>query len=62
MKQAATIRRLLNDDQLEVAGFLKMRISTADIEEVLPYGRSGAEIEYRVPAGAELETVSARST
>jgi DNA mismatch repair protein MutS2 len=37
VKQAATIRRLLGDEQVEVdAGFLKMRISTADIEEVLP--------------------------
>ncbi len=37
VKQPATVRRLLGDGQVEVdAGFLKMRISTADIEEVLP--------------------------
>jgi DNA mismatch repair protein MutS2 len=37
VRQPATIRRLLGGEQAEVeAGFLKMRISTADIEEVLP--------------------------
>jgi DNA mismatch repair protein MutS2 len=43
VKQPATIRRLLGDGQLEVdAGFLKMRISTADIEEVLPAAEAPA--------------------
>ncbi len=37
VKQAATVRRVAADGSVEVeAGFLKMRISSADIEEVLP--------------------------
>lgn len=37
VKQPAVVRRLLGDETVEVeAGFLKMRIATADIEEVLP--------------------------
>jgi len=37
IRQPATVRRILSGDLLEVeAGFLKMRIPAADIEEVLP--------------------------
>ena len=43
VKQPATVRRLLGDEQVEVeAGFLKMRISIADIEEVLPAAEAPA--------------------
>jgi DNA mismatch repair protein MutS2 len=37
IRQPATVRRLLSNDLLEVdAGFMRMRVTAADIEEVLP--------------------------
>ena len=43
IRQPATVRRLLTGDLLEVdAGFLKMQISSSDIEEILPAGGSSA--------------------
>ncbi len=39
IRQPATVRRLLTGDLLEVdAGFLKMQISSSDVEEILPAG------------------------
>src|SRR5579871_5280734 len=39
IRQPATVRRLLAGDLLEVdAGFLKMQVSSSDVEEVLPAG------------------------
>ena len=43
VKQPAVVRRLLGDAQVEVeAGFLKMRVAAADIEEVLPAAQTPA--------------------
>ena len=37
IRQPATVRRLLASDLVEVdAGFLRMQVSTADVEEMLP--------------------------
>ena len=39
IRQSATVRRLLAGDLLEVdAGFLKMQVSSSDVEEILPPG------------------------
>jgi DNA mismatch repair protein MutS2 len=44
IRQPATIRRLLAGDLLEVdAGFLKMQISSSDVEEILPPGDAPAK-------------------
>lgn len=43
VKQPAIVRRLLGDGQVEVeAGVLKMRVATADIEEVMPAAQTPA--------------------
>jgi len=43
VRQPATVRRLLSGDLLEVdAGFLKMQVSSSDIEEILPAGAQPA--------------------
>ncbi|MGH9559176.1 MAG: Smr/MutS family protein, partial [Bryobacteraceae bacterium] len=42
IRQPATVRKLLQGDLLEVdAGFLKMQVSSSDIEEVLPASNAG---------------------
>lgn len=52
VRQPAVVRRMLGGDTVEVeAGFLKMRISTADIEEVLPAAVGGAR---KTGLGAEI--------
>jgi DNA mismatch repair protein MutS2 len=39
IRQPATVRRLLSGDMLEVdAGYLKMQVSSSDVEEILPAG------------------------
>ena len=44
IRQPATVRRLLAGDLLEVdAGFLKMQVSSSDVEEVLPVGEGPAK-------------------
>ena len=44
IRQSATVRRLLAGDLLEVdAGFLKMQVSSSDVEEILPPGDAPAK-------------------
>ncbi len=52
VRQPAVVRRILGDETVEVeAGFLKMRISTADVEEVLPAADAGARKSTGFSAG-----------
>ena len=50
IRQPATVRRLLSSELLEVeAGFLKMRVASSDVEEVLPAASAPAR-----PSGIEF--------
>ena len=52
IRQPATVRRVLSEGLLEVdAGFLKMRVPTADVEEIFPAG-GGAVTR---PAGVTMK-------
>jgi len=44
IRQTASVRRLLAGDLLEVdAGFLKMQVSSSDVEEILPPGETSVK-------------------
>lgn len=56
IRQPATIRRLLTGDLLEVdAGFLKMQISSSDVEEILPAGGSSAHPNIHFQQGSSFD-------
>ena len=58
VRQPATVRRFLSDDLVEVeAGFLRMQVSRADIEEILPSAEtSGRKSSIGFSQGPSLET------
>jgi DNA mismatch repair protein MutS2 len=52
IRQPATIRRLLSGDLVEVdAGFLKMQVSTSDVEEILPAGAPSPRLSVQYQQG-----------
>ena len=62
IREPARVRRLLGGGRFEVeAGFMKMHVSTEDVEEVLPdiIGPSKLPKNVRYQAGPELEPVGA---
>jgi len=58
VRQPATVRRMLSDDLVEVeAGFLRMQVARADIEEILPSTEtSGRKSSIGFSQGPSLET------
>ncbi len=58
VRQPATVRRFLSDDLVEVeAGFLRMQVSRADIEEILPSTETpGRKSSIGFSQGPSLET------
>ncbi len=57
IRQPARVRRRIGDDMLEVeAGFMKMRVSIDDVEEVLP----AAARETRLPSGVSYQQAGPR--
>lgn len=56
VRQPATVRRILAGDLIEVeAGFLKMHVSSSDVEEVLPAGGAAQPSAVRFHQGPGLE-------
>lgn len=58
VRQPATVRRMLSNDLVEVeAGFLRMQVSRADIEEILPSAETpGRKSSIGFAQGPSLET------
>jgi DNA mismatch repair protein MutS2 len=57
IRQPATVRRLLAGDLIEVdAGFLKMQVSSSDVEEVLPSGGPERRPSITFNQGPSFET------
>jgi DNA mismatch repair protein MutS2 len=57
IRQPATVRRMLAGDLIEVdAGFLKMRVSMSDVEEVLPAGGTQRSSGISFSQGPSFET------
>lgn len=56
IRQVATVRRLLSDGGIEVeAGFLKIQVPEADIEEILPPGSSEKPSSVRLKSGPSFD-------
>jgi len=56
IRQPATVRRLLTGDLIEVdAGFLKMQVSSSDVEEVLPPSGSAARPSVSFQQGPSFD-------
>ncbi len=57
IRQPATVRRMLAGDLIEVdAGFLKMQVSSSDVEEVLPAGGAERRPSITFNQGPSFET------
>ncbi|HTA47145.1 MAG TPA: endonuclease MutS2 [Bryobacteraceae bacterium] len=57
IREPARVRRLLGEGRIEVeAGFMKMHVTTADVEEVLPEGPTSSKLpkNVRFQAGPQL--------